>query len=199
MLIETEDETSNKPTANVRGFFSGLAKATIFRNDDALWLSFAVAVSIRDHNEGFGVGGVGTGVLYVRKDPKDPGRYVDRGAAKRDRNPGWRRDLPTRGVGNVKDVRPQLANKFATGFSTRRPCMGNGSSSSSSSWVSREGVVCECQIDSGARRSQCITGRTEVSANTSVARDTQHCSPLPLLPRWRISSISRVDPFILVE
>jgi len=133
ILIETEDETSSKPTANVRGLFSGLAKATIFRNDDALWLSFAVTVSIRDHNEDFGVGGVGTGVLYARKDPKDLGRSVGRGTAKRDWNPRWRRDLPTRGVGNVKDVRPQLANEFATGFSTRRPCMRNGSSSSSSS------------------------------------------------------------------
>ena len=106
MLIETEEETSNKPTANVRDFFSGLAKATIFRNDDALWLSFAVTVNIRDHNEGFGVGGAGVGVLYARKDPRDLGRRVDCCAAKRDWNPRWRRDLPTTNVGNVKDVRP---------------------------------------------------------------------------------------------
>jgi len=143
MLIETEDETSNKPTANVRGFFSGLAKATIFRNDDALWLSFGVTASIRDHNEGFGVGDVGAGVLYARRDPRDLGRGVDCGLARRYWNPRWRRDLPTRDVRNVKDVRPQLANEFATGFSTRRPCMKSGSSSSSSSWVSRERVVCE--------------------------------------------------------
>ena len=144
MLIETEDETSNKPTANVRDFFSGLAKAKIFRNDDALWLSFAVAVSMRDHNESFGVGGVGVGVLYARKDPGGLGRSADRGAAKRDWNPRWRRDLPTKDVGNVKDVRPQPANEFATGCSTRRPYMRNDSSSSSSSRVLREGVVCEC-------------------------------------------------------
>lgn len=71
MLIETEDETSNKPTANVRGFFSGLAKATIFRNDDALWLSFEATARIRDHNDGFGVGGAGVGLPYARRDPKD--------------------------------------------------------------------------------------------------------------------------------
>ena len=87
MLIETEDETSNKPMANVRGFFSGLAKATIFRKDDALWLSFAVTASIRDHIEGFGVGGVGAGVLYGRRDPKDSERGVNCDAARRYRNP----------------------------------------------------------------------------------------------------------------
>lgn len=105
MLIETDDETSNKPTANVRGFFSGLAKATIFRNDDALWLSFAVTASIRDHNEDFGIGGVGTGVLYAREDPKDSKGDGDCGAARRYRNPR-RHDLPTKDVRNVKDVRP---------------------------------------------------------------------------------------------
>ena len=87
ILIETEDETNNKPTASMRGFFSGFAKATIFRNDDALWLSFAVTANVRDHNEGFGVGDVGAGVLYVRRDPKDLERGVDHGAAKRYWNP----------------------------------------------------------------------------------------------------------------
>lgn len=36
MLIETEDETSNNPIAMSRGFRSGLARATIFRKDDAV-------------------------------------------------------------------------------------------------------------------------------------------------------------------
>jgi hypothetical protein len=142
MLIETEDETSNKPTANVRGLFSGFAKATIFRNDDALWLSFAVTANIRAHNDGLGVGDIGAGVLYTRRDPRDSERGARCGAARRCWNPR-RRDLPTKNVRNVKDVRPQPANEFATGFSTRRPCMRSGSSSSSSSRVSRERVVCE--------------------------------------------------------
>src|SRR6266478_2002877 len=124
MLIETEDETSNRPTANVRGFFSGLAKATIFRNDDALWLSFAVTARIRDHNEGLGVGGVGVGVLYALKYPRDPEGGAYRGATRRCWNPGRRRDLPTKDV--VEDVRPQLTNEFASGFSTRKPCMESG-------------------------------------------------------------------------
>jgi len=155
MLIETEDETSNRPTANVRGFFSGLAKATIFRNDDALWLSFAVTGSMRDHNEGFGVGDVGVGVLYARRDPRDLERGKDCGATRRYWNPRWRLDLLARDVRNVKDVRPQLANEFATGFSTRRPCMKTGSSSSSSSCVSRERAVYEALlVDFDTRRSQ---------------------------------------------
>ncbi len=37
MVIDTEDEMSRRPTANPRGFFSGLAKATIERKDDALF------------------------------------------------------------------------------------------------------------------------------------------------------------------
>jgi len=143
MLIETEDETSNKPTANVRGFFSGLAKATIFPNDDALWLSFEVTASIRDHNEGFGVGDVGTGVLYVREDPKKLESGVDCGTARRHWNPRREHDLPTEDVLNVRDVRPNLANEFATGFSTRKPCMRDWSSSSSSPRVSRVRVVCK--------------------------------------------------------
>ena len=141
MLIETEDETSNKPTANVRGFFSGLANATIFRNDDALCLSFAVTANIRDHNEGFGVGDVGIGVLYALRDPKDPEGGAGCGTERRCWNPRWRRDLPTNDVRNVNDVRPQPANEFATGFSTRKPCMRSGSSSSSSPWVLRGRVV----------------------------------------------------------
>jgi hypothetical protein len=173
MLIETEDETSNKPTANERGFFSGFAKAAIFRNDDALWFSFAVTETIRDHNEGFGVGDVGAGVLYARRDPRDSKRGVDCGAARRYWDPGWRRDLLTKDVRNVKAVRPQLANEFATGFSTRRPCMRSGSSSLSSSRVSGEGVVCEQSgwtfVSVGvnnqpARRCQ----RTHVTHNTTL-------------------------------
>ena len=80
MLIDTEDEMSNRPTANVNGLFSGLAKATIFRNDDAFWLSFAVMENRRDHNEGFGVG---VGVLYARKDPPCRVRGVGCGAVTR--------------------------------------------------------------------------------------------------------------------
>lgn len=83
MLIDTEDETSNKPTANVKGFFSGLAKATILRNDDALLLSFAVTGRIRDHNERFGVGDVGAGVLYVRRGLKHLIKGVERDPAER--------------------------------------------------------------------------------------------------------------------
>jgi hypothetical protein len=75
ILIDTEEEMSNKPTANVKGFLSGLAKTTIFRNDDALWLSLAVTADIRDHNERFGVGGVGVDTLYARREPK----YLARG------------------------------------------------------------------------------------------------------------------------
>lgn len=88
MLIDTVDETSNNPTANVKGFFSGLARATIFRNDDTLWLSFAVAGNIRDHSERFGAGGIGAGVLYVRKDPKHLTRGAECGATRGQRNPG---------------------------------------------------------------------------------------------------------------
>jgi hypothetical protein len=36
ILIETEDETSNSPTARVRGFFSGLASLMIARKEDAV-------------------------------------------------------------------------------------------------------------------------------------------------------------------
>ena len=88
MLIETEDEINNKPTANVKGFFSGLAKATILLNDDAVWLSFAVTANKRDHNERFGVGDVGAGVLYARRDPNRLARGVWCGVARRYRNPG---------------------------------------------------------------------------------------------------------------
>jgi hypothetical protein len=35
-LIATEEDTSNKPTASSRGFFSCLASATIFRNEELL-------------------------------------------------------------------------------------------------------------------------------------------------------------------
>lgn len=69
MLIETEDEISNNPTAKVKGFFSGLAKATILRNDEVLWLFLAVKAKIRDHDERLGAGGTGVGVLYARRDP----------------------------------------------------------------------------------------------------------------------------------
>jgi len=175
MLIETEDETSNRPTANVRGFFSGLANATIFRNDDALCLSFAVTASIRDHNERFGVGGVGAGVLYALGDPRDPEGGTP---ARRCWNPRWRRDLPTNDVRNVNDVRPQLASEVASGFSTRKPCMRSGSSSSSSPWVSRERVVCPPSRLSYVSESMISrdSGCAEVSANTSLPRDTQHPS-----------------------
>ena len=183
MLIETEDETSNKPTANVRGFFSGLAKATIFRNDDAPWLSFAVTARIRDHNDGFGVGGVGAGLLYARRDPKDLERAVDRNAVKLYWNPRCRRDLPTGDVRDVSGVRPQTANEFATGFSTRRLCMRNESSPSSSSRMSREGAVCEhkqtlwCASESiSSERRKCrrthqchVTHNTILPSRTSVA------------------------------
>lgn len=179
MLIETEDETSNKPTANDKGFFSGLAKATIFRNDDALWLSFVVTARIRDHNEGFGAGGVGVGLPYARRDPKDLKGGVGRSAVKLCWNPRWR-DLPTGNIRDVKGVRPQTANEFATGFSTRKLCMRNETSPSSSSRMSREGVVRDYK-----QTLECVgvnkQRKAEVSANTSVPRDTQHHSPFTLL------------------
>lgn len=87
MLIDTEEDTNNKPTANVKGFLSGFAKATILRNDDALWLSFDVTANIRDHNERFCVGDVGAGVLYVRRDTNRLTRGVGGGVATRGRNP----------------------------------------------------------------------------------------------------------------
>ena len=135
MLIDTEDETSNNPTANVKGFFSGLAKAMIFRNDDTLLLFPAVTGNMRDRNERLGAGDVGVGVLYVREDPK----HLASGATGRQRNPSWRHDLFTKGVRNVKYVRRQPASGFVAGFSTRKPCMRSGSSSSSSQWVSWRG------------------------------------------------------------
>ena len=58
------------------------------------------------------------------------------------------------------------------------------------------GGVWTLKMDLDTLRSQYLP-RTEVSANTSPPRDTQH-TVLPA-PRWRISSISRVDPFVLVE
>jgi hypothetical protein len=36
MLMDTEDETKSKPIAIDSGFRSGLARATIFRNEDAV-------------------------------------------------------------------------------------------------------------------------------------------------------------------
>lgn len=82
MLIETEDETNSKPTANVKGFFSGLARATILRNDDTLLLSLAVTANTRDHRERFGAGDVGAGVVYTRRDPKCLARGVGCGVAR---------------------------------------------------------------------------------------------------------------------
>ena len=82
MLIDTEEEINNKPTAKVKGFFSDLAKATILLNDDALWLSFAVTANTRDHNERFGAGDVGAGVLYARRDPNFLKRGVECGVAR---------------------------------------------------------------------------------------------------------------------
>lgn len=83
MLIDTEEDINSKPTANVNGFFSCLAKATILRNDDALWLSFAVTANIRDHNECFGVGDSAAGVLYARRDPNRLTTGVGRGVTRR--------------------------------------------------------------------------------------------------------------------
>lgn len=82
MLIDTEEEINNNPTANDRGFFSGLAKAMIFRNDEALWLSLAVTANIRDHSERFGTGGAGVGVEYARREPAHPARDAECGTGK---------------------------------------------------------------------------------------------------------------------
>ena len=59
ILIDTDDETSSSPMAIPSGFFSGLASATIFRNDDALLVVSAAndVGRIRDQNDRFGVGG----------------------------------------------------------------------------------------------------------------------------------------------
>ena len=83
MLIDTEEDINNKPTANVKGFFSCLAKETILLNDDAFWLSFAVMEDIRDHNERFGAGDVGGRVLYARRDTNRLTRDVECGVARR--------------------------------------------------------------------------------------------------------------------
>ena len=199
MLIETEDETSNKPTANARGFFSGLANATIFRNDDAFWLSLGVTANIRDHNEGFGVGGVGTGVLYALRDPRYPEGGVDCGTVSRCWNPRWRHDLPTDDVREAKDVRPQLANEFATGFSTRKPCMRSGSSSSSSSGCRRREWCVSPPMDFvrvGVNDQPEVRTFGEVAANTSPPRDTQHSS-LPFFGGEFRQSQGSIPPFWL--
>lgn len=51
ILIETDEETSRSPMAIPKGFFSGLANATIFRNDDALFVvSAAIAAGRKRDN-----------------------------------------------------------------------------------------------------------------------------------------------------
>jgi hypothetical protein len=63
-LMETADEVSSNTIAMVSGFHSGLARATIFRKDDALSGTFVVifAGRRRDRSDRFsfeGAGGVG--------------------------------------------------------------------------------------------------------------------------------------------
>lgn len=63
ILMDTEDETSNKPMAIVKGFRSGFASANIFRKEDALWgaLLSTEEGNTRDRIDGFD-GGTGAAV-----------------------------------------------------------------------------------------------------------------------------------------
>ena len=65
-LMETADDMSSNPIAIVSGFHSGLARATIFRKDDALSGAFVPIFSgrsrVRSDRLAFeGAGGVGGG------------------------------------------------------------------------------------------------------------------------------------------
>lgn len=60
ILIDTEEDTSSKPIAVIKGFFSGRARAAILRKEDALVGVFEkVPGSTLDNTEGFFVGGGG--------------------------------------------------------------------------------------------------------------------------------------------
>jgi len=63
ILIDTVEDSRSNPIAIVNGFFSGLARATIFRKDDMFWESLLMNGNMRDHNEGLGVGVDGGFVL----------------------------------------------------------------------------------------------------------------------------------------
>lgn len=60
-LMETADEASSNTIAIVSGFHSGLARATIFRKDDALSGAFVTifAGRSRDRSDRFSFGGAG--------------------------------------------------------------------------------------------------------------------------------------------
>ena len=58
ILIDTDDEMNRRPTANPNGFFSGLAKETIARNDEALLPGSSPDVdNIREKIDGLGACG----------------------------------------------------------------------------------------------------------------------------------------------
>ncbi|KAG6857745.1 hypothetical protein H0H87_004161 [Tephrocybe sp. NHM501043] len=56
MLMDTEDETKSSPMAMRRGFRSGFARDTIFRNDDADWGDFLKSESIDGFSSEAGFG-----------------------------------------------------------------------------------------------------------------------------------------------
>ena len=71
-LIDTAEETRSKPIAISKGFFSGLAKATIFLKDEELCCGVArnAAGSILLSIEGFGAtDGFGVGVDSGKRGP----------------------------------------------------------------------------------------------------------------------------------
>lgn len=73
MLMDTADDTSNKPIAIVSGLRSGFASATIFRNDETFWESLLGRK--RAHIDGFGRGG---GVLYALENASGLFSWVNR-------------------------------------------------------------------------------------------------------------------------
>jgi len=62
MLMDTEDETKSKPIAIDSGLFSGLARATIFRNEDAVGGALANVPGRSLDSIGDVDGGLGDGV-----------------------------------------------------------------------------------------------------------------------------------------
>lgn len=56
--MDTEDETNRRPTAIVRGFFSGFASETMARKDDALLEGFSPDETSLDSRDRFGLGAV---------------------------------------------------------------------------------------------------------------------------------------------
>lgn len=78
MLMETEDETKRSPTARVKGFFSGLARETIARKDDAVLLGSSPEEGMSlDDIVRFGTGDVWATSCVCGDDPFCKGFGVD--------------------------------------------------------------------------------------------------------------------------